>query len=145
MMEETIRILHQGDPNDTRFQFEVVKQLAESVKVTSEILRGMGDTQTRMLERLARIEEQRTHEAVAAITARVNALESERDQRQGAAGVSDRFLKWWGPMTWTLGIVFTVLFLILRATGILHLPDSGPAVITREAREVDRRTEGSGP
>lgn len=119
MGEDTLRVLHQGDPNDTRFQFEVIKSMADS-------LRSMGDTQTKMLERLARIEEHRVHEAVGKLQQRVDQLEQERDIREGGSKAWRGFLSWWGPLSWTVGILFTVFFLLFRATGVLVLPSDKP-------------------
>lgn len=123
MSEETIRVLHQGDPNDTRFQFEVIKQLAESV-------RGMGENQTKILERLARIEEQRVHESVAKLHARIDVLEKDKDLRDGANGFRDAIMKWWPAIALLLLVAWTAG----RALGFFHLPEppTQPAIIRPE-------------
>jgi hypothetical protein len=131
---ETIRIMHQSDANDTRFQFEVIKSLADSV-------RDMGTTQTKMLERLARIEEHRIHEAVGKLQGRVDELEREKDRRDGQNKAWRGFLSWWGPLSWTIGILFTVFFLMFRATGVLVMPsdkkEPAPIVAPREQPKGD--------
>lgn len=136
IVEDTLRILHQGDPNDTRFQFEVIKSLADSV-------RDMGSTQTKMLERLARIEEHRVHEAVGKLHARVDELEKERDLREGGTKAWRCFLSWWGPLSWTIGILFTVFFLLFRATGVLVMPSNKKEVpvSAQPATVIERKKE----
>jgi hypothetical protein len=121
--------------SDLRFQFEVIKNLAESVRQQSEVLRGVQTTQITMLERLAKIESNRINETVAKLEERtdkactaIDRLESERDQRLGGSKAWKGFLGWWGPLSWTVGILFTVLFLLFRATGIIHLPSDTPQI-----------------
>lgn len=124
MVEDTIRVLHQGDPNDTRFQFEVIKQLAESVKVNAETLRGVQENLVRMIERLARIEERETHEAVAGLTGRVAVLELDKARTEGGFRMLD-LLKTWGP---TLFSLFTLLYLLGRTVGVVPSP---PTTVTK--------------
>lgn len=111
-----------GSEADTRFQFEVIKELAASV-------RTLGEVQTRMLERLARIEEHRIHESVGELKGRVDELERERDERNGSNKALRSFLSWWGPLSWTIGILFTVFFLLARASGVLVLPTDKPKAV----------------
>lgn len=99
--------------NDTRFQFEVIKELAASV-------RTMGEIQTKMLERLARIEEHRVHEAVGKLESRVDAIERTHDMERGAAGFRDAIIKWW-PV---LALALLVFWTAGRALGFFHLPDA---------------------
>lgn len=105
--------------SDTRFQFEIIKQLAESVRVNGEVMRDMQATQVVILERLARIEEQRVHEAVSALSLRVDALERTHDEQRGAQGWRSGLMTYWPAfalfllVTWTVG----------RATGFFHLPE----------------------
>lgn len=124
MSDETIRILHQGDPSDTRFQFEVIKSLADSI-------RSMGDTQTRILERLARIEEHRVHEAVGKLTARIDVLEQDKDRRDGAMSLLGGIKSWW-PVIIGLASLFSALWLAGRSVGLVPAPpikDSLPAIV----------------
>ena len=154
-----MRALFQGGAEgDLRFQFEVIKNLSDSVRQSVEATRDvaknvaeMQRTQVSMLERLAKLESNRVNEQVAKIEERVDGacrsidkLEQERDVREGGSKAWRGFLAWWGPLTWTLGIVFTVLFLLFRATGILHLPggkETPPVAIQRE----ERTSEGNKP
>lgn len=111
--------------NDTRFQFEVIKQLAESVRVNGEVMRDMQQTQVVILERLARIEEHRVHEAVSALAARVDALERTRDEQRGAAGLRKAVMTYWPAIALLMLVVWTVG----RATGFFHLPEpKGPTI-----------------
>lgn len=149
-----MRSLFQGGAeSDLRFQFEVIRNLSESVRQSTDATRDlaknmaeMQKTQVSMLERLAKLEANRVNESVAKVEERldnackaIDKLETERDVREGGSKAWRGFLAWWGPLTWTLGIVFTVLFLLFRATGILHLPDGKetPVAIQREERAVE--------
>jgi hypothetical protein len=104
--------------SDTRFQFQVIQELAQSV-------RAMGETQTRMLERLARIEEHRVHEAVHALTARVDNLEGDRDRRDGALGMLGT-IKSWAPFLAMLFSAACVLWLYGRSAGLVPAPPAEP-------------------
>lgn len=143
-MPDDTRSLFQGSVEDIRFQFEVIKNLAESVRQQTEVIRGIQTTQVNMLERLAKIEANRINETVAKLEekfesalTKIDALETERDLREGGSKEWRKFLGWWGPLSWTIGILFTVFFLLFRATGILTLPtdrkEPAPIVAPREA------------
>ena len=87
------RLLSMGDPNDVRFQFEVVRQLAESIRQQTSTLTRMQEQMAAMSERLARIEANRVHEDVERLraslveeTKRVDALMRDKDRRDGAIG-----------------------------------------------------------
>lgn len=113
MTDPLSRILNQG-PDDVRFQFDVIKQLAESVRM-------MTDTQTKMLERLARIEEQRTHEAVAAMAGRIATLEADYQRRTGmmnAIGALPKVI----AFIVTICTILTTVYLAGRASGIIPAP-----------------------
>jgi len=97
--------------SDVRFQFDVIRNLAESVRQQSEVLRGVQQTQITMLERLARIEANRVNETVAKLEERVekalekiDALESDRDRREGAIGVLG-----WLAKNWPFAVVSAAL------------------------------------
>lgn len=123
-----------ADPNDTRFQFEVIKQLADSV-------REMNGTQTRILERLARIEEQRVHEIAVKLSARIGILEEKENKREGAYNVFS-WLRIWGPVLFSF---FAALWLFGRSLGVVPAPPTADkpkieAVIPREvAPEVEHK------
>lgn len=114
-------------PTDTRFQFEVIRNLAESVRINGEVMRDIQTTQISMLERLARIEEHRVHEAIAEVTRRVDAIERVHDQETGAAALRKGIIHWW-PV---IGMFLLVLWTAGRALGFFHIPD----------RDVDHRKE----
>lgn len=107
------------DPNDTRFQFEVVKQLAESVRVQGEVMRDVQQAMTQMLERLARIEEHKVHESVSKLSARVDAIERKHAIEEGAASVKDTLMKYWPAFA----LLMLVFWTAGRALGFFHLPD----------------------
>jgi uncharacterized coiled-coil protein SlyX len=117
---------------DTRFQYEVIKGLSESIRQqsasTERLAAAMADmqkTQVGMLERLAKLEANRVGEIVADIRLDMNTLESkvaallrEKDQRQGAYAVF-AWLRVWGPVIFSL---FAALWLFGRSLGIVPAP-----------------------
>jgi hypothetical protein len=121
-----------GDPSDTRFQFEIIKGLSESIRqqsASTERLAGamadMQRTQVGMLERLAKLEANRISEVVAEVRADVSALETkvsglmtEKAQRQGAYAVF-AWLRVWGPVIFSM---FAALWLFGRSMGIVPAP-----------------------
>lgn len=87
------RLLTMGDPSDVRFQFEVIRQLAESVRQQTTSLSRMQEQMAAMAERMARIEANRVHDDVERLraglaeeTKRVDALMRDKDRRDGALG-----------------------------------------------------------
>lgn len=118
-----VHLLHQqGDPNDVRFQFEIIKQLAESVRVGNEITRDIQNTQMAILERLIKLEEQRVHEVVADVEKRVAIIESQHLVEKGAASkptLVDQALKFWPVIAATAMVVW----IIGRTLGFFHVPD----------------------
>lgn len=129
-----MRQLFQGDPNDLRFQFKVIENLAESVRQQGEIMKGVQDEmrtanerQFAVMERLTKLEANRVNEDVFALKSKVDALEQDRDIRAGTSKAWRSFLTWWGPITTVIGVLFTVFFLLFRATGVLQLPENKPA------------------
>lgn len=87
------RLLAMGDPSDVRFQFEVIRQLAESVRQQTTALSRMQEQMAAMAERMARIEANRVHDDVEQLraglaeeTKRVDALMRDKDRRDGALG-----------------------------------------------------------
>lgn len=87
------RMLDIGDPTDSRFQFEILRSLAESVKSQTEALGALQKQTYDVSERLARIESNRIHDEVAQLrldlsseSRRVDALMRDKDRRDGALG-----------------------------------------------------------
>jgi hypothetical protein len=116
---------------DTRFQYEIIKGLAESVRQMATSMGDLQKTQIDMLVRLARLEENKVGDELvtmkattAALTIRVDALESDKDRRDGAMGALGA-LRVWGP---AICGVLTVLYLAGRAAGVLPSP---PTTITK--------------
>lgn len=124
-------------PEDTRFQFDVIKQLAESV-------REMSSTQVKMLERLARIEEQRTHEIVNALSERVTVLEVDLNKRTGMMNAISAMPKVIAFLV-TICTIFSAIYLAGRATGVIQSP---PTTVTRiepsAVREIEPVTTTTG-
>jgi hypothetical protein len=125
------RILTGVEPSDLRFQYEVIKGLAESVRQMAASMSDLQKTQIDMLVRLARLEENKVGDdlvgmkaATAALTIRVDALESDKDRRDGAMGALGA-LRVWGP---AICGVLTVLYLAGRAMNVIPSP---PTTITK--------------
>jgi len=131
MTDPLSRILQQG-PDDVRFQFDVIKQLAESVRM-------MTDTQTKMLERLARIEEQRTHEAVASMAGRIATLEADLQRRTGMMNAVAALPKVLAFLT-AIASIFTGLYLAGRAAGLIN---AAPARIEAKVDPHAGKVEGT--
>jgi ElaB/YqjD/DUF883 family membrane-anchored ribosome-binding protein len=141
---ETARALRElrQEPGDVRFQFEVIKQLAESIRQMQGQLGKVVDTQTQMLERLIRLEADKVSELVAelrsdvgAIRDRVDRLESDFDQRTGAAALLASTRNWLPLVVTAIGAMGTLIFFILRAIGVIQMPPTStvPAVPQHQA------------
>ena len=92
------RMLSTGDPSDVRFQFEVIRQLADSVRQQTASLARMQEQLAAMAERMARIEANRVHDDVERLrnglaeeTKRIDALMRDKDRRDGALGAAAWF------------------------------------------------------
>lgn len=113
--------------SDTRFQYEVIRNLGESVREMARVMAGIQTTQVGMLERLARIEANRVSEDVAKMDGRLNAvcekvdkLERHVDIEEGMRGARKAVIFYW-PAIAALGCL--ILF-ILVAAGILTIPST---------------------
>jgi hypothetical protein len=116
---------------DTRFQYEIIKGLAESVRQMAASMSDLQKTQIDMLVRLARLEENKVGDELiamrattAALSIRVDALESDKDRRDGAIGALGA-LRVWGP---AICGILTVLYLAGRAMNVIPSP---PTTITK--------------
>lgn len=83
----------QQNPEDLRFQFEILKSLGESVRQQTSALADLHTQQTEILLRLERIEANKVNEQVAKLEAKVDALEADRLRRDGASGVIHAILR----------------------------------------------------
>lgn len=115
-----------GDPNDLRFQFEIIRQLAENGRVMAQNISDVQKTQVAMLERLAKIESNTVNETVAKLdtrvetmTLRVDKLEQFEDRRAGETAMKAAVIKWW-PV---IGMAILVVWTAGRALGFFHLPE----------------------
>lgn len=128
-------LLHGGAECDLRFQFEVIRNLSESVRqstyATRDLANNMAEmqkTQVSMLERLARLEANRVNESVAKVEERldgackaIDKLEADKDRRDGAAGLLTR-IPGWLQFAMALASVFTAIYLFGRSAGVIHSP-----------------------
>jgi len=116
---------------DLRFQYDVIKGLADSVRQMATNMADLQKTQIDMLVRLARLEENKVGDelvhmkaATVALGLRVNALESVEDQRQGALNALGVLRVWAAPICGLL----TVLYFAGRAMGVIPSP---PVTVTK--------------
>ena len=83
----------QPQPNDIRFQFEIIKGLGESVRLQTTALANLQKGQLDIVERLARIEARDHAEALATLRVEVDALKADKQRRDGASGIVHAILK----------------------------------------------------
>lgn len=98
-------------PDDIRFQFEIIKELAASVREQTRHLTRMQEQQTDIIARLERIESKETAEQLAACMARVELLEADYHRRTGrdtflAAVFKSPLVAW---IVVAAGIVYTMV------------------------------------
>ena len=109
-----------------------MRDLTSEVRETRSDVRAVSDRVIRLEERDKRLD---AIEAKADKSAtRLAELENERNRRDGAQGAVEWSLKW-GP---TLFGLFTAVYLLARALGVLHLPSDEPRTTIPEARVVIR-------
>lgn len=119
-------VLPSGDPNDLRFQFEIIKQLAENGRILATNIGKLQESQVAMLERLARIEANTVNDTVADLKAtvagmevQINGLEQKENFRAGETASRAAIIKWWPIIAMTMLVVWTTG----RALGFFHLPE----------------------
>jgi hypothetical protein len=99
MPNSNLEPLFEQQPNDLRFQFEIIKGLSESVRTQTSVMMQMQAQQTDIVARLERIEAKQTAEQLAALALRVDALEDTELRREGSNRVimaiaKSPFLAW---------------------------------------------------
>lgn len=109
-----------GDPNDLRFQFEIIKQLAENGRTLASNIGEIQKTQVAMLERLARIESNAVNETVTELKTKVDRLEQMEDRRAGESAAKAAIIKWW-PV---IGSALMVIWIIGRSIGFFQIPEA---------------------
>lgn len=93
----------QAQPDDIRFQFEIIKGLGESVRLQTAALGSLQQGQIDIVERLARIEARDHAEALAALRVEVDALKADKQRRDGASGIIHAIMK--SPMlAWAVAL-----------------------------------------
>jgi len=127
-----------GDPNDTRFQFDVIKHLSESVRQLAAGMADMQKTQVGMLERLATLEAGKMTSRLDEIDTKVSALEQDRYRRDGALGMLG-VLRVWGPVIFSALAAF---WLFGRSAGVVPPPPNAPARVEATVIPTERRIEG---
>ncbi len=129
-MQDVLDKYYQGvDPNDVRFQFEIIKGLAESIRQLTTSIQDMQRTQVGMLERLAILESNRHAEEIHDIDAKVDVLMRDKDRRDGAYGMLGT-IKAWAPFTAVI-LTAAIAFVIFgRMVGIV--PPSPVIAITEK-------------
>ncbi len=144
------RLLHSPE-SDTRFQYEIIKGLSESVRDLAGSIREMQSTQVGMLERLAKLEANRIGEvvgkvevAVEAVKDRVDRLEQDKDRRDGAGGAF-RMIKEWAPFVGMVASILAAAWLYGRSIGITPAPPPAPPRVEASPDPQGRHTVGGRP
>lgn len=130
-----------GDPSDTRFQFEVIKGLAESIRQLTGSIQDMQKTQVSMLERLAVLEAGKMTHRIDDIDIRIDALFKDKDRRDGALGMLG-VIKSWAPF---IGMILTaaIAFVVYgRMAGVVPPPPAAPARLEATGNTENHRIEG---
>lgn len=141
MGEETFRILHQGDPSDTRFQFEIIKGLSDSIRQLATQMADMQRTQVSMLERLATLEAGKVSARIDEVEDKLEALMSDKYRRDGAIGALGA-IKAWAPFLAMLFSAACALWLYGRSVGIVPAPPAAAAKVEATIQHDERRIEG---
>lgn len=133
---------------DTRFQYDIIKGLAESVRQMATNMADLQKTQIDMLVRLARLEENKVGDelltmkaSTVALTLRIDALERDKDRRDGALGLLGA-IKSWAPFLAMLFSAASVLWLYGRSAGLVPAPPVSPTRVEATIDHHDRRIEG---
>lgn len=136
--------------SDTRFQYDIIKGLSESVRDLASSIRDMQSTQVGMLERLAKLEANRVAEVVAEVKVsvdgaikRIEGLERDKDRRDGAIGMLGT-IKSWAPFVAMIASVLAAAWLYGRSLGITPAPPV-PQVRAEASASHDNRTAGGKP
>lgn len=146
---DALRELWQGgSEGDLRFQFDVIKGLADSIRQMTGQMADMQKTQVDMLVRMARLEENKVGDAlvklegsVAAQEVRIDALFRDKDRRDGAMGVIGAVKGWW-PIIVTIASLVSALWLVGRSAGIVPAPPT-PAIVQREVHPEAKGSAGN--
>jgi hypothetical protein len=150
------RLLSPSSESDTRFQYEVIKQLSESVRssvdATRDVARNVSDmqkTQISMLERLAKLESNRVNEQVAKMEerldtacGRIDVLEHDKYRRDGASGAF-KMIKDWAPFLAMLFSAACVLWLYGRSVGVVPAPPVAPVRLEAAGNPNNQNIEGT--
>lgn len=127
---------------DTRFQYEIIKDVSASIRRLADSMSEMQRTQVTMLERLAALEANKVSESVAALAVelktlddRVDTLFRDKDRRDGAIGLIGGIRSWW-PALIGIASLFSALWLAGRSAGLIPAPPATlppPVAIERRA------------
>ncbi len=145
-------LLQGGAEGDLRFQFEVIRNLSESVRQSTDATRDlaknmarMQETQVSMLERLAKLEANRVNESVAKVEERlenacraIDKLEQDKDRRDGATGLLSR-IPGWLQFAMALASIFSAIYLFGRSAGVIPSP---PTTVTKVEAPVAIERQG---
>lgn len=103
-------------PEDLRFQYEIVKHLADSVRQQTEAIGKISAQASEMLIRLERIEAKEVDARLVRLSDEVKMLRAESDQRKGANSVFRAVFR--SPaVAWLFGAAVTIYAFI---TGVVH-------------------------
>ena len=102
---------------------QVMAQIRDVMSQMNRDIRGMKESTDDVRDRVIRLEERNrrlddVELSCKVLDGKVDMLLADKERREGVGSALGWLLKW-GP---TLFGLFTVLFLIMRATGTLHIP-----------------------
>jgi len=138
-MSDPLIMFQGGDPSDTRFQFEIIKGLAESIRQLTGSIQKMQETQVNMLERLATLEAGKVTSRIDDVEARIDALFQDKDRRDGALGMLG-VLRVWGPVIFSALAAF---WLFGRSAGVVPAPPVAPTRVEATIHPEERKIEGT--
>lgn len=105
---DTFDQFDERSPEDVRFQYEIIKSLADSVRLQTAAIVDLQKGQTEILLRLERIEANRVSSRVEALEKIVDGLTADKNKRDGASGVWAMILK----SPWVGGVIAAAAVLV---------------------------------
>lgn len=134
--------------SDTRFQYDIIKGLADSIRQLTGSIQKMQETQVNMLERLAVLEANRVGEVVAKVEVaveaaknRIDVLEADKNRRDGAAGAF-KMIKDWAPFLAMLFSAACAAWLYGRSLGLTPAPPATAIRVQNSEPNVERTVGG---
>lgn len=103
------------DPNDLRFQFDVIRGQSESIRSLTEAMLNQQTTLGDIVSRLVRIEANKVDSRVTSLEAEVEQLKVERNQRAGMTKMLEWIFK--SPLIGWLAAAGAGVWMVLHGKG----------------------------